>query len=89
MGSADGDEGGSARFDPRSTTGENPASAFLFSVAEKTRIYRRICRVAFELLPECRTLPRSASISTEAVPLRKKPFAIGKRDSQDRSTMAA
>jgi hypothetical protein len=43
----------------------------------------------FELLPECRTIRRSASISVEAVSLRKKPFAIGKRDSQDRLTMAA
>jgi hypothetical protein len=64
-------------------------SALSLGVAEKTRIYPRICRAAFELLRECRTIRRSSSISAEAVSLRKKPFAIGKRDSQDRSTMAA
>jgi hypothetical protein len=60
-----------------------------FGVAKKTRIDRWICPVASELLLECRTIRRSAPISTEAVSLRKKPFAIGKRDREDRLTMAA
>ena len=47
------------------------------------------CRVVSELLPECRTILRSALISAEAVSLRKKPFAIGKRDGEDRLTVAA
>jgi hypothetical protein len=47
------------------------------------------CRVVSELLPECRTIRRSALILAEAVSLRQKPFAIGKPYSEDRQMMAA
>jgi hypothetical protein len=62
----------------------------LSRVAKKTRPPRaEIPGVMAKLLRECRGTRRSARISRQAVPLRQKPFAIGKVDGEDRSTVAA
>src|SRR6516165_3875116 len=59
------------------------------SVLRKRRgTSHEICRLESELLLECRTVQRSASICRQAVPLRQKPFAIGQRDGEDRLTVA-
>jgi hypothetical protein len=50
---------------------------------------RELLSESTELSSNCCRNVTMRRVLTEAVPLRKKPFAIGSRDSQDRLTVAA